>query len=181
MAQASDVAALDDDIGVDLAILVAPLVAAEKAQAAVGLPAAEAHAPPQEVVEPPDAVAVPDPGAAAVGLQNGQDLVFELGGDALVGVDDQHPLVRGLGDGPVFLGRGVDVLVLHDAGAGVAGDLRRGVGAEGIDHEDLIGPGNRGQAVGNVLLFIASGNQDCYFGSWHGSTQHTSSVDNRVS
>src|SRR5687768_11256365 len=62
VAQAPHLSAGYNHVGVYFAILITSEVAAEKTQAGVVLPAAVADAPAQKMIEPPDAVAVHDPG-----------------------------------------------------------------------------------------------------------------------
>src|SRR3989441_2684495 len=82
--------------------------------------------------------------------------LFRSGGDALVRVDQEDPLVRRLRDGPVLLPGGVDVLVLQDAGARVACDRQGRVGRVGIDHQDLIREAHRLEAVSDRGFLVES-------------------------
>src|SRR5215211_4423634 len=49
--------------------------------------------------------------------------------------------------------------MLYDVGAARASDLQRAVGAEGVDHEDLIGPGQTVEAFREVELLVKGRHQ----------------------
>jgi hypothetical protein len=56
--------------------------------------------------------------------------------------------------GVVVEGAGVDV------GAGCFGDLEGGVGASGVEDVDVVGPGDAGEAVGEIALLVAGEDED---------------------
>ena len=99
----------------------------------------------------------------AVGLIGGDptgDLLGQLGHDDLVGVNDQDPLVaeRQVVQCPVLLlGVGSVEMELDDRRAVLGGDLRGFVGALAVHDEDLVGPGQRGQAAIEVLGLVLDG------------------------
>src|SRR5678816_4049429 len=103
----------------DFLLLVPTLRPVPETQHAITRPPAVSNPPAEKMVHPADHV------AAAVGAarQQGANLVAQLGGDALVGVHDQHPAVGGLRDGPVLLRGRVDVFALDDPVGEPARDL----------------------------------------------------------
>jgi hypothetical protein len=94
---------------------------------------------------------------ALVGGRPPRDLLGQLGDDDLIGVDDQDPFVaeREVLQGPVLL-LGVDAVEVerHDSRAMLRRDGRGGVAALAIDDEDLVGPGERGEASAQVGLLV---------------------------
>jgi hypothetical protein len=86
----------------------------------------------------------------------------ELGGGAFVGVEEEDPGVfeGDGGEGSVAVGgvvvEGADVGV----GAGGFGDLEGGVGALGVEDVDVVGPGDAGEAAGEVALLVAGEDED---------------------
>ena len=63
----------------------------------------------------------------------------ELGRDALVGIDAQHPVVLCLIDRELLLPAETEPFLLHDARAVARRDLVRRVARGGVDHQDFIG------------------------------------------
>jgi hypothetical protein len=79
-------------------------------------------------------------------------------GAALVGVEDQDPLVGHLVHGPVLLGGRAIVGALVEADLlEAADDLGGAVGREGVDHQDLVAPEERLDAAGDVRLLVEGG------------------------
>src|SRR5690606_22047864 len=102
------------DFGMDPPLAIAALVAANEAQDVVVVPPAMADRVAKIVVVTSDAVGVD---LWVVALDVGPQLAGKLGSDPLVGVEYQHPRVRGLGNRPILeIGR-VDILALDDSAA----------------------------------------------------------------
>ena len=97
-----------------------------------------------------------------IALEELVDLLDELGCESFVGVEVEDPLVleRDVLDGPVALLaerlEGVDV----GAGAGGSGELNGAVLRAGVEHVDVVAPGARGEAVGDVDLFVERQHHD---------------------
>jgi len=125
---------------------------------------------PQAAVDPIALVA-----EAVLGDDGGE---FLLGGrrEDLVGVEDEDPFVakRDVFEGPVFLFWPGSVEVeLDDLGAGLLANFDGAVGALGVDHHDLIGPGDGGEAPRQVGGFILDRNEDADGDFGHGGVGKT--------
>jgi len=89
-------------------------------------------------------------------------LAGELGSGTLVGVGEEDPgVLEGDGGeggvpvgGVVVEGAGVSV------GAGGFRDFDGGVGAVGVEDVDVVGPGDAGEAVGEVALLVVGEDED---------------------
>ena len=82
-----------------------------------------------------------------------------------VGIQEKNPVIseRKRIHGPLtFLGPAPVVVKLHDLGVKGAGDLRRFVGAAGIDDIDFTSPAQRFQAARQVARLIANGNDHAH-------------------
>ena len=145
---------VEDDVGVDLAVLVSSFVAPKQPQDVVAVPSAMIDALTEEVIDTVDAKTVK---ATAVRFEEGQDFIAKARRYPFVGIHNKDPWVRGLRDGPILLRGGVDVFMLNDAGAEFAGDGGCGVRAEGIHNKDFIGPADAFKADTDVALFIERG------------------------
>lgn len=90
-----------------------------------------------------------------------QDFGGQFRSDALVGVDDQNPLVGCLGDSPILEIARVNVFALDDAAiAQRADDFEGAVGRAGIGDEDFVGDMAYGFDAGtNVFDFVFARNQ----------------------
>ncbi len=82
------------------------------------------------------------------------DLPAQLGTDLLVGVDREDPFAPGLVHGEVLLGGEARPGPHEDPVGESARDLDRLVVRLGVDHDDLVGPGQAGQARAQALLFV---------------------------
>ncbi len=116
--------------------VVAParVLAVEEARAPVGIALAVRQPAPEEAVAARHAV----DGRNRRG-ESRADARRELGRDALVGVDAQHPVVLRLLDRELLLAAEAEPFLLHHARAAVARDLDRAVAARRIDEHDLVG------------------------------------------
>src|ERR1700733_15394283 len=61
-----------------------------------------------------------------------------------------------VGDRPILMGRPVLEGVLHHAGATFRGDSARTVGAERVEHNDIVAPGQRLEAGVDIDLLVQS-------------------------
>ena len=84
MDELADLAAIDDDVGMDAASFVARAIAAEKADEARSAPAAVADCVAEEEVVATEGIAV----AGGIGGNEALDFTCQGGSDALVGIDD---------------------------------------------------------------------------------------------
>ena len=133
-------------------------VAAEQADHVVAVPAAMLDAVAQVVIRAVDPVAVL---VRRRRLEHLANFLGQLGRHALVGIDDQHPLVPGLRNRPVLEVGRVDVFSLDDAAAAdVADDVERAVGRAGIGDENFVGDClHRFDASTDVAPLILAGNE----------------------
>jgi hypothetical protein len=82
------------------------------------------------------------------------DFASQFSRHSLVGVYEQDPVC---GDGlerRVALGGVIGKTALDEARPGTAGNLGGAVGAERVEDDDLVGPAQAGQAVGEVFFFV---------------------------
>ena len=89
-------------------------------------------------------------------------LAGEVGGGSLVGVEDEEPGVfegEG-GEGGVAVGGIVVEGALVNVCARGFGDLDGVVGGEGVEDVDVVGPGDGGETVGEILLLVAGEDED---------------------
>ena len=88
------------------------------------------------------------------------DLFRKLRGDPLVTVQPHDPVAGGLLKTKVDVSEDV-VLTLHHSALRVLLTDRRGViDAEHVDHDDLVGPGDAGEAVRHQVPRVQGGNDD---------------------
>src|SRR5882724_2574080 len=80
----------------------------------------------------------------------------------LVGVYLKHPLMSALRNSPVLLLRRLDILVLNDARAILAADVKRAVGAERIHHQNFICPLDGLQRRTDYLRVVERRQQNTY-------------------
>ena len=144
------------DFRMHLTVLVTRHVATEQTDHLVGPPAAAPDAATEEMVGPRNPVAVV-PGTCG---QEGQDLLPQLGCDALVRIDQKDPFVRRLGDRPVLLLRRVDVFMLQHARPELSGDGHGRVARIGVDDQDLVREAHRVETVAQGGLFVEGRDDD---------------------
>jgi hypothetical protein len=94
------------------------------------------------------------PGGRETRLAQAPDLRLQLGGDALVGVDAEHPVVEGGADRKFFLRDVPGPVSLDHACAPGGGDLARGVARMRIHHHDLVAERERGQAIPDAIRLV---------------------------
>ncbi len=89
-------------------------------------------------------------------------LAGEVRGGALVGVGEEDPGVfeGDACEGSVAVGGVVVEGAGVDMGAGGFGDLYGVVGGVGVEDVDVVGPGDRGEAVGEIVLLVAGEDED---------------------
>ena len=156
---------LDGEVGVHAAVGVAPLVAAEEADHLVGGPARVAHHAVDEDVLAADVVAV-RPAArwrAGAGSRRPAASVTRSSASTI----STHSWLDAV-EGPVLLRRRAVVLALQQLHRQPLGDLHRAVGREGVDHQDLVGPQHRLDAVGDVHLLVEGGDDHRELGAARG-------------
>ena len=92
-------------------------------------------------------------------LEQALDLGAQLGRAALVGVEDEDPLVAGAVHRPVLLGRRPEVGVLEQLHVRRerAHDLDRAIGRERVDDQDLVAPQERADAIRDLALLVEGG------------------------
>jgi hypothetical protein len=73
-------------------------------------------------------------------FQDSLDLLLQFWGDTLIGIDQKHPGMGRLRNGPVLLGGGIDVLMLYHSGSKLIGNRHCAILAERIYHKDFICP-----------------------------------------
>ena len=143
---------VDEQVGVDALVRIARVPAVEKPRHAVALQAAVLHFLAEHEVAAADGVGpvIERP------FERAQDLVAQLRRHALVGVDDEDPVVRGAVDGVVLLRGRAEVLALLDADPGklLAHALDRAVGGERVDEVDLVGPFDGAEALLDLLDLV---------------------------
>ena len=90
------------------------------------------------------------------------EVAFELGGDALVGIEVEDPGVfeRDVDEGPVLVGGPVVEGALVGACTGGLCDLQRVVGRVGVEDVDVVGPDYGGETGWEVLLLVAGEDED---------------------
>ena len=136
----------------DAFIRVARMAAVKEPRDAVALQAGEAHRFAEHEVEAADGVRpeIERP------VERAEDLVAQLRRDALVGVDDEDPIVRGAVDGVVLRRCSAEVFALLDANAGelLADQLEGAIRRERIEEVDLVGPVDGAEAVLDVVDLI---------------------------
>ena len=103
----------DFHVGVIAPHAVASQVAAKEPKDRVGIPATVFHLATEAEITAEDAIAV----GRRIGrsVEKPANLGRQLRGHVLVGVDNQHPIVRGLWDGPILEIARVDIFPLDDA------------------------------------------------------------------
>ncbi len=148
--------AIDHHIGVNLAILISAFVTAKQPNAAIVLPTAIAHRLAKEEIRAANVISC----CTVRGAENLQDFVAEFGSHPLVRIDDHHPFMRRLRDGPVLLRRRIDVFMLDESDVGVPGNLERAIRTERIDDEDLVGPIHAIETISKILFLVESGYDD---------------------
>src|SRR5205807_5680077 len=106
----------------------------------------------------------------------------QLRRDALVGVDDEDPVVRGAVDAVVFLRRRAEVFTLLDAYAGerLANELDGAVLRKRIEQVDLVGPLHGADARLDVLDLVERVDQDGDRDARHGAKSYTLRMRIRV-
>src|SRR5262249_29802149 len=130
--------------------------APEEAQLPVGPEAAVPDPLPTEEVAPRHAIAVVRP----VGIEHAEDLLAQLGGHLLIGVEREDPVAARLGQ--------TEVLLRREAGPGprdhVVGELARDlhglVVGERVDHDDLVRPGHALETGAQALLLVQRDHHD---------------------
>ena len=129
-----------------------PAVAAEQAQDRQRIPAAMADRASEVRGQPGDPVA----DVRGRCRQGRLDLVTQRRGDELIGVDAEDPRLAGLSQRERFLLAESLPHGTHDhARAAGTADLRGGVGAVTVDHDQLLGPAHRVQTPGNARRLVA--------------------------
>src|SRR5262245_59019739 len=111
MHESADFTTIDDDVGMHAACFVARLVFAKQADQARSVPAAVADRMAEKEELSSQRIAV----AERIGGKQPTDFTGQIARDTLVGINDQNPFVAGLGNGPVFEVRRVDIFALDDA------------------------------------------------------------------
>ncbi len=161
--------ALDDDMLVHLDVAAFGLFAGQPFEPAVTM--LEQPQVPVRVVRVPQPAtheeeAPVDPVAAyrrGIGLHQPADLDVRVGRQHFVGVEQQHPVVpeRDVLERPVLLLRPRPFLIeLDHARAVPLRDLHRVVIAVRVDDHDLVGPGDRLEAAGELVPLVLHRNDD---------------------
>ena len=128
----------------DQVVVILITLARIEAHHAVGVPAAVAHKAAQEIVTTRDTV-------DRAGLWRGKHRLnglSEFRGDALIGIDHQHVIARGVTLRTLAMNTvALPVGVGKDFCPGCTGNVRRVVRTSGVENDDFVSPGNRGQAI----------------------------------
>ena len=136
--------AVDRHVSMQKIIRESRLRAPAEPQGVVGSPAAVVHHLAAELRPARDAVAV-----VRTGPDRRPDLGLQLGRDALVGVEREHPVARGERKAARHLRAVARPVGDDDARSRGARDRRGLVGAARIEHQHLVGEGGAGDAVGD--------------------------------
>ena len=94
-----DATRVEADLGMNPTLSIPARIAAEEANDPIGVPTAAFDAVTKKVIEARDRIAVD---VVARPRKQGANFACQLWGDALVGVEQQDPLVGGLRDGPIL-------------------------------------------------------------------------------
>ena len=92
--------------------------------------------------------------------EQGRDLGGELGRDSLIGVEGEHPVVRGQPGRVVLLVAVARPVSMAHAVGMTARQRDRLVGAPAIDDDDLVGPRNRRKRVVDVRRLVQRDDDD---------------------
>lgn len=151
---------IDIDFGVNPAILIASVPAMEKTSYPVTM---ESSVPGFAIEDEIPAANLPGPVFRM--LEDGENLVPGSSCDAFIRIEDEDPVVREAVECEVALSASPEIFALFqpDVWKSLPDQLRRSIGGEGVDDENLIGPGKGSEAVADLIDLVVREHESGYF------------------